>query len=111
MPSESGPAEQQSGLRIVVAPVVEFHFGLFLITKHTIDPEKAVPAWVLALTESHPRLVERFGSFWSDRGLYDLPVAGGCYREHGELLVAAWRAGMVLNDNVEDLLAELPRPA
>ncbi len=109
MPSESGPAEQQSGLRIVVAPVVEFHFGLFLITKHTIDPEKAVPAWVLALTESHPRLVERFGSFWSDRGLYDLPVAGGCYREHGELLVAAWRAGMVLNDNVEDLLAELPR--
>jgi DNA-binding transcriptional ArsR family regulator len=108
MPSESGPAEQQSGLRIAVAPVVEFHFGLFLITKHTIDPEKTVPSWVVKLTEAHGDLVRRFGAFWSDRGLYDLPGPGRCYREHGELLVAAWRSGMVLSEDVKGFLAELP---
>ncbi len=108
MPSESGPAEQHGGLRIVVAPVIEFHFGLFLITKHTIDPEKAVPSWVLDLSSGHPALVARFGAFWSDRGLYDLPMAGGCYREYGELLVAAWRSGLILGDDVDAFLAQLP---
>lgn len=88
--------------------MVEFHFGLFLITKHTIDPEKTVPSWVVELAKTRGELVRRFGAFWSDRGLYDLPAAGGCYREHGELLVAAWRAGMVLSDNVDAFLAELP---
>lgn len=108
MPSESGPGDQPGGLRIVVAPLIEFHFSLFLITKHTIDPDKAVPPWVLEITEARPELIAELGSFWGERGLYDLPI-GGCYREHGEILVAAWRAGLTLTSNVDTFIDALPK--
>ena len=108
MPSESGPGEQPGGLRIVVAPLVEFHFGLFLITKHVIDPERAVPSWVTEISQARPDLIAAFGSFWDERGLYDLPI-GECYREHGEILVSAWRAGLTLTPTVETFVEALPR--
>lgn len=108
MPSVSGPRDQQGDLRIVVAPLIEFHFGLFLITKHTIDPLKTVPQWVIDVSEEHADLVREFGAFWSERGLYDLPI-DGCYREHGEVLVAAWRSGHLLSNDPEAFLASLPR--
>lgn len=108
MPSESGPREQIAGPRIAVAPVVEFHFGLFLITKHFVTPEKTVPAWVSALSAPERDAVTRFVGFWEERGLFALGGGDAPYREYGELLVAAWQAGMLLENDVESFLSALP---
>ncbi|MEO8539580.1 MAG: metalloregulator ArsR/SmtB family transcription factor [bacterium] len=108
MPSESGPVQAVGELRVAVAPVLEFHFGLYLITKHVIDPEKTVPNWVLDVSQADPEMVGRFGRFWGDRGLYDLPV-GGCYGELGEILVVGWRSGTILGPSVEAFLGSLER--
>ena len=106
MPSESGPETETSGLRITVAPVVEFHFGLYLLTKHCTYPDRWVPPWVDTLNEREPGLVERFTNFWIDRGLNDLPQEEQ-YFEYGELLVAAWRAKMMFAQDVDVFLDAL----
>lgn len=109
MPSESGPAQQAGRLTVTAAPIVEFHFAIFLITKYLAAPDKPVPVWVPELTAAHPAVVERFASFWRSCGLEELPRGAGPYREHGELLVVAWHANLLLSDDVSAFLTGLPR--
>ena len=106
MPSESGPTADRGGVRISVAPVIEFHFGLYLLTKSCAYPDKWVPPWVETLSEKQPKLVAEFTNFWVDRGLNDLPRRGQYY-EYGELLVAAWRAGQMFATDVDRVLDSL----
>ena len=106
MPSESGPPTEQGRVRVAVAPVVEFHFGLYLLTKSCTNPDKWVPPWVEALNEHEPGLVSRFINFWVDRGLNDLPY-NTQYYEYGELLVATWRAGLTFATDLDMVLDSL----
>lgn len=91
MPSEFGPDESPGELRVAIAPVLELQFGLYLLRKHCIDPEKWVPDWVREVRRDHPGLVQRLVSFWIGPGLDELN--GAPYRECGELLAAGYRTG------------------
>ncbi len=103
MPSEFGPEDQAtSDLRILPSPVMDFQFGLFLLTKHCFDPEKWVPPWVVDVSQANPELVGRLMEFWAEPGLAD--VDGGPYREWGELLVAAWHTGTMFGSTVDQFL-------
>lgn len=104
MPSEFGPAEA-SQFRVAVAPVLEFQFGLFLLRKHTMDPEKWVPPWVIELTAQRRPLVEQLVNFWKAPGLDNLN--GAPYRECGELLVACWHQGALFSASPDAMLASL----
>ena len=106
MPSESGPEQTSGGIHITVCPVIDFHFGLFLLTKYCTHPDKYVPPWVDELSEREPKLVQELVSFWVERGLNDLPF-GTPYFEYGELLVAAWRAGLTFAPDVDMVLDSL----
>lgn len=95
MPSEIGPADDEiANLRVTTAPVIEFEFGLFLVRRSCIDPDKPVPDWVAVFVEQEPTLLERVTTFWAGPGLDR--VDGRAYAECGELLVAGWKMGTLL---------------
>lgn len=98
MPSELGPENNAADLRIAVSPVLDFQFGLFLLMKHCIDPEKWVPDWAVEVERRAPELVQRYTGFWDRAGLGE--ADGAPYRECGELLVAGWHTGMLFAANV-----------
>jgi len=102
MPSEFGPEDQRGEIRVAVSPVLDFQFGLFLLTKHCLDPEKSVPDWALEVEALAPDSVGGFMRFWSEAGLGD--VDGAPYRECGELLVAGWKTGTLFGASVEEFL-------
>ncbi len=95
MPSEIGPDQPTAGLHIAIAPVIDLHFALFLLGRHCVNPDRWVPTWIAELDAANRGLVDELMSFWPDRGLGTLPN-GDPYREWGELLVGAWRAGVLL---------------
>ena len=95
MPSEIGPDQPTAGLHIAIAPVIDLHFALFLLGRHCVNPDRWVPTWIAELDAANRGLVDEMMSFWPDRGLGTLPN-GDPYREWGELLVGAWRAGVLL---------------
>jgi ArsR family transcriptional regulator len=95
MPSEIGPEQRTAGPHITIAPVIELHFALFLLGRHCMDPDRWVPAWIAELDAADRGLVEEVPSFWPEYGLANLPN-GDPYGEWGELLVGAWRAGVLL---------------
>ncbi|MBK8560585.1 metalloregulator ArsR/SmtB family transcription factor [Candidatus Amarobacter glycogenicus] len=105
MPSEFGPGEAAGDLRVSVAPVLELQFGLFLLRKHCIDPEKWVPEWVRDVHREQPGLVGRLETFWVAPGLDELE--GQPYRECGELLVAGYRSGTVFANSVSSFVDAL----
>lgn len=91
MPSEFGPDPEPGDLRVAIAPVLELQFGLFLLRKHRMDPEKWVPPWVVEFNARNAPLVERLVQFWVSPGLDE--IHGSTYRECGELLVVGWETG------------------
>lgn len=107
MPSEFGPDTARGGLRITVAPVIDFHFSLFLLTKSCRHPERWVPGWVTAAASENPDTMDLFDRFWRERGL-DQAEPGTPYLEWGESLVCAWRTGTLFAPSVEDFLDALP---
>jgi DNA-binding transcriptional ArsR family regulator len=102
MPSELGPQVAVGGIRVTASPVIDFLFGLFSLSKSCNDPDKPVPAWVNEIAAANPELARRLGTFWADRGLAD--QEGTPYFEWGELLVAAWRIGLIFTPDVSALL-------
>ncbi|MGE0599638.1 MAG: ArsR/SmtB family transcription factor [Dehalococcoidia bacterium] len=95
MPSEFGPnADENAGFRVVVAPVLEFQFGVFLLRRSCIDPDKPVPEWVNQVSEANPGFVQELLAFWVGPGLDQ--VNGRTYPECGELLVAGWHSRQLL---------------
>jgi ArsR family transcriptional regulator len=96
MPSEIGPDETASGVHVTVAPLLDFHFALFLLGKHCISPDRWVPPWIAELDAANRGLVDDLMAFWPDAGLATLPN-GEPYREWGELLVGASRAGVLVS--------------
>lgn len=95
MPSEIGPDQPTAGLHIAIAPVIDLHFALFLLGRHCVNPDRWVPTWIAELDAANRGLVDEAMSFWPDHGLGTLPN-GDPYREWGELLVGAQRAGVLL---------------
>lgn len=106
MPSEIGPESSAGSVRIAVAPVIDFHFGLFLLGRYCATPEKWVPPWVDSVSDENPALIREFASFWAERGLADVEP-GQPYPEWGELLVAAWRTGSLFSPSVGAMLDRL----
>lgn len=95
MPSEIGPDQRTAGPRIAIAPVLDLHFSLFLLGRYCADPDRWLPGWIEELGAANRGLVDEVMSFWPGHGLGSLPN-GDLYREWGELLVGAWRAGVLL---------------
>ncbi len=102
MPSEFGPEEESADLRISPSAVLDFQFGLFLLTKYCIDPEKWVPPWVSEVSDQNPELVGELMEFWAGPGLAELD--GAPYREGGEFLVVAWHTGTLFDASVPQFL-------
>lgn len=107
MPSEFGPADQAVDVRVAVSPVLDFQFGLFLLMKHSLDPEKWVPEWAVEVERRAPDLVRKYMEFWGRTGLGD--INGAPYRECGELLVAGWHTGMLFSPSVNAFLDAVER--
>lgn len=102
MPSDFGPEDGDTDLRVSISPVMDFQFGFFLLTKHCIDPEKWVPEWVTEVTASGRAVADQLLNFWVAPGLHE--VGGAQYREWGELLVAAWHTNTLFAPRVETFL-------
>ena len=96
MPSEFGPEERPGEIRVAVSPVLDFQFGLFLLAKHCLDPEKWVPEWTIEVESAASDLLGRFMRFWGDAGLGE--VDGAPYRECGDILVAGWHTGTLFGE-------------
>lgn len=96
MPSEIGPDETTSGIHVTVAPLIDFHFALFLLSRHCTSPDRWVPPWVAEVDAANRGLVDELMAFWPDAGLATLSN-GDSFREWGELLVGASRAGVLLS--------------
>ncbi len=108
MPSEIGPSDDEvADLRVTTAPVIEFQFGLFLVRRTCIDPDKPVPEWVGVFSEQEPALLERLTTFWSGPGLDR--IDGRPHAECGELLVAGWKMGALLAPSSGPFLDGLDR--
>lgn len=106
MPSESAPNRLNSSVHVTACVVMDFFFGLYLLAKRPTHPEKHVPSWVDDVSLQEPALIDELLQFWRERELGELPD-GTPYFEYGELLVAAWRAGVVFAPVVEALLDSL----
>ncbi|MGE3073145.1 MAG: ArsR/SmtB family transcription factor [Dehalococcoidia bacterium] len=103
MPSEFGPnADETASFRVVVAPVLEFQFGVFLLRRSCLDPDKPVPEWVNEVSEANPEFVRKLLAFWVGPGLDQ--VNGRTYPECGELLVAGWHTKQLLASSPEMFL-------
>lgn len=98
MPSEIGPDSTTAGVHVAVAPIVDFHFAVFLLNKHCVSPDRWVPTWIGELEMANQGLVDELMAFWPAAGLSTLPT-GDLYREWGEFLVGAWRAGDLLSSD------------
>lgn len=92
MPSEIGPEASAPGIHVVIAPLVDLHFALYLLSRHCQQPDRWVPPWITEFDAANRALVDELMDFWPRAGLATLP-GGEPYREWGELLVGAWRAG------------------
>ncbi|MBE0610370.1 MAG: hypothetical protein IH609_13400, partial [Dehalococcoidia bacterium] len=68
MPSEIGPDETTSGVHVSVAPLIDFHFALFLLSKHCTSPDRWVPPWIAELDAANRGLVDELMAFWPDAG-------------------------------------------
>src|SRR3990172_1116038 len=95
MPSEIGPDDTTAGAHVTIAPLIDLHFSLFLLSKHCTNPDRWVPVWIAELDAVNRRLVDELMAFWTTAGLASFP-SGEPYREWGELLVGACRAGVLL---------------
>lgn len=103
MPSEFGPNDDENAsFRVTVAPVLEFQFGVFLLRRSCIDPDKPVPPWVTEVSAANPEFVQKLLAFWAGPGLDQ--VGGRTYPECGELLVAAWQMNQLFTPSPEAFL-------
>ncbi len=93
MPSEIGPESTAPGIHVVIAPLIDLHFALYLLSRHCQQPDRWTPPWIAELEAANQPLVDELMEFWAAAGLAALPT-GEPYREWGELLVGAWRAGV-----------------
>ncbi|GMV86993.1 MAG: hypothetical protein AMXMBFR80_28460 [Dehalococcoidia bacterium] len=93
MPSEIGPEASAPAIHVVIAPLIDFHFALYLLSRHCQQPDRWVPPWIIEFDVANRALVDELMDFWPRAGLGALP-GGEPYREWGELLVGAWRAGV-----------------
>ena len=103
MPSEFGPNDDENAsFRVTVAPVLEFQFGVFLLRRSCIDPDKPVPQWVNEVSAANPEFVQKLLAFWVGPGLDQ--VRGRTYPECGELLVAGWQMNELFSSSPEAFL-------
>ncbi len=93
MPSEIGPEASAPGIHVVVSPLIDLNFALYLLSRHCNQPDRWVPPWIAEFEAANRPLVEDAMDFWPRAGLGTL-AGGEPYREWGELLVGAWRAGV-----------------
>lgn len=98
MPAElDSPATPAAGLRLAASALTELAFSLFTIERNRRHPEKGVPDWLVRLEAAEPGLCERVATFWDDER----------YDEWGELMVVAWHAGTLADDDLGPLLERL----
>ncbi len=103
MPSEFGPNDDENAsFRVTIAPVLEFQFGVFLLRRSCIDPDKPVPQWVNEVSAANPEFVQKLLAFWVGPGLDQ--VHGRTYPECGELLVAAWQMNQLFTPSTDVFL-------
>jgi len=95
MPAEIGPEPTPAGVHVSIAPFLDFHFALYLLARHNVQPERWVPPWIVEVERDNRELVASATAFWPEAGLATL-ASGEPYREWGELMVAAWSAGALL---------------
>jgi DNA-binding transcriptional ArsR family regulator len=85
MPSEIEPATARRTVPVIVAPVFEVGFALFVVAKAAAGGRSdRRQAWVDPFFAAHPELVERIRTFWGD----------GIPTEWGELPLIADAAGV-----------------
>ncbi len=110
MPSEAGPDAPAAGLQILVAPFLDFQFVLFVLSKREVQPGKPTPEWLIAWSREHEPLFRRAVDFWPNAGVGSLED-GTPYTEWGELMVLAWRAGMLFSPDVRAAIDAAGRAA
>lgn len=104
MPSEIGPEAAPTSIHVTVAPLLDFHFSLYLLGRCHNQPERWVPPWVTELHAANRVLVDAIMEFW--RAAPGGIAPGNTNSEWGEFLVGAWQAGVLLD---ADPGAVLPR--
>lgn len=98
MPAElDSPITPAAGLRLATSALTELAFSLFTIERNRRHPEKRMPDRLIQLDAAEPGLCERVAAFWDD----------DAYDEWGELMVIAWHAGALDDDDLEPFLARL----
>ena len=108
MPSEIGPETAPSSIQVTVAPLLDFHFSLFLLGRSHTQPERWVPPWVAELHTTNRAVVESIMDFWQGATPGGL-APGNTNYEWGELLVGAWQAGVLLDADPRTALPQIER--
>ncbi len=101
MPSVVEPSEASAAPRVALSPLTELEFSFYVISQAATSPGKYKQPWVHAFLHEHAGLLPRAADFWGPGERL------GC----GELVVLAWRAGVILSPDVPAALAGIERAA
>ncbi len=101
MPSVVEPSDESAAPRVALSPLTELEFSFYVISQAATSPGKYKQLWVHAFLHEHAGLLPRAADFWGPG-----ERLGG-----GELVVLAWRAGVILSLDVPAALAGMERVA